>query len=233
MSTDQYELKKSGILTGQVDLHLVSLMQKSGQGVLCYNSTPIGVTSVYTSKALAILRGYPAVQYVIDKSSLDLSSWVSAWQKKRKGPDLCLEIILYGDRDFKASLGKALSNARMYLQRPNSLLEGVVLENPHEVQFSDLSDDDSETPDGVEPSFSTSSNSTEIDCSIFLGDLEQSQDFDKAIPASTVKTSLLEYISSLSIRSSHALIVVVTSVELSILSCIEKPTIVIRLSHCG
>jgi hypothetical protein len=136
------------------------------------------------------------VQYVVDRSSLELNKWVSAWQKKRKGPDLCLEITLYGDRDVKAGLGEALSNARLYLQRPISPLEGVVLENPHTLHFPELSDDEDGMPNGAESGISMISDATEIDTSIFLEGLEQSERFDAAIPAVKLKTSLLEYILS-------------------------------------
>jgi hypothetical protein len=152
--------------------------------------------SANASKALALLRSYPNVQYVIERNSLELNNWVSAWQKKRTGPDLSLEIILYGDRDVKAYLGEALSNARLYLQCPISPLEGVVLENPHMLHFPELSDDEDGMPNGTESGISMTSGTTDIDVSLCLEGLEQSERFDTAIPAVMVKSSLLEYILS-------------------------------------
>jgi hypothetical protein len=233
ISADEFSLKASGLLSGQIDPAHVSLTWKEGQDLVCYNAIPIGTMSANASDTLALLRSYPAVQYVIDRSPLELNDWANAWKKKRKGPDLCLEIILYGDRDVKASLGKALSNARLYLQHPISPLEGVILENPHTLQFPDLSDDEGGLPNGTEPGISVISNATEIDASIFLEDLEHSEHIDATSPATEVKTSLLEYVSIPYPHSRLALIIPATNVGLSILFCIGSLTPTIKPSRCG
>jgi hypothetical protein len=62
--------------------------------MVCYNAIPIGTMSTNASDALALLRSYPALQYVIDRNPLELNNWANAWNQNRKGPVLCLEIIL-------------------------------------------------------------------------------------------------------------------------------------------
>jgi hypothetical protein len=189
--------------------------------------------SANAGEALALIRSYPNVQYIVDRSSLELNKWVSAWQKKRKGPDLCLEIILYGDSDVKAGLGEALSNARLYLQRPISPPEGVVLDNPHTLHFPDLSDDEDRMPNRTESGISMISDATEIDTSIFFEGLEQNERFDAAIPAAKVTTRLLEYLLNSDLHSRPVLTIPATSVEQSILFYIGSPITAIKPSRYG
>lgn len=194
VSAKEASLKASGLLNEKVDSARLSLKQNNAQYMLCYNATQIGVLSSNTCDALEIIRKFCRVQYVLDHKSIDLESLRASCQKPRNYPILSFEIILYGDSSAKRSLGTALSDARLYLQPPRALPDGVILDNPHALQFPDLSDEEDHNAHGECRVELRLEDPMEIDARRIFENLDQGQSFDDDSLLIDVKTNLLRFV---------------------------------------
>jgi len=159
-------------------------------------SIVIGDLDNKTVSALRVLERFKEIkqEIVVDQSSFE--DCIKIWKGKGKVPNLGLEINIYGPVSLKEIVGKALSDARVYLQSPLSMANGVALDNPHLIEFPNLSIN-SEARPRLRPTLSLTaveiSGPFEPDVCEVLEGLDQHESLNLAHADSCVISTLLEY----------------------------------------
>jgi len=139
LTTDETLLQKSGILGGRPDASNLTFSKGFQNYSVQYIDKSIGDLNNKTTSALRVLERFKEIKQEIAVDQSSFEDCIKIWKDKGKVPSLGLEINIYGPVSMKEIVGKALSDARVYLQSPLSMADGVALDNPHLIEFPNLS----------------------------------------------------------------------------------------------
>jgi len=196
LTTDEKLLRKSGILGGRPDASNLTFSKGFRDYIVLYIDKYIGDLNNKTASALRVLERFKEIKQEIAVDQSSFEDCIKVWKDKGKVPNLGLEINIYGPVSMKGIVGKALSDARVYLQSPLSMADGVELDNPHLIKFPNLSIN-SETRPKLRPTLSLTaveiSKPFEPDVCEVLEGLDQHESLNLAHADSCVISTLLEY----------------------------------------
>jgi hypothetical protein len=102
----------------------------------------IGDLTDKTNSALQALGSFSNIKQQLIVDERKFQECVTLWRSHKPGkiPNLELELNIYGPISIKDAVGDVLSKAKVYLQYPLSLAEGIQLVNPHWIVFPNLAD---------------------------------------------------------------------------------------------
>jgi SWI/SNF-related matrix-associated actin-dependent regulator of chromatin subfamily A3 len=99
----------------------------------------IAVLNTQASRALSELDRQSLVSYNVYVAAAEWTAKVRSFRHTRKSICLDIEIHFYGSSSNSASVGKILSDNRLFLQQPDFLDSPVPYKNPHEIIFPSIS----------------------------------------------------------------------------------------------
>jgi hypothetical protein len=139
-------LSTSGILAGDPDASKLAIAKYGLCYAVKYGDVDVGVINAKASEVLRILEQFVTIKQEIAVDPIAFTKCLQTWKDRGKLPDLNLEVNIYGPSTIKQTIGQLLSGIRCYLQRPMSIPDNIVMDNPHWISFSSLSMENDERP---------------------------------------------------------------------------------------
>ena len=106
-----------------------------------------GTTLGFLNDHVARMLGNVLEQYQVELECLaNTLSLRERIEKAVKASDTIVhvDINIYGEYEVKDEIGRCLSDNKLFLQRPNTLRNGIEYDNPHHIKFPDLVTNDIE-----------------------------------------------------------------------------------------
>jgi hypothetical protein len=165
--------------------------------VVHYKGKHIGELTYSTNSALLALERFKDIkqELIVDQSKLEMS--FTAWKSSSsKIVNLEYELNIYGPVNIKEAVGNALSDAKVYLQSPLSMIEGVKLDNPHWIGFPNLVIGEKNSKIWLTPSLTAAETSatSELDVHQIFEGLDGHENLALESTDDSVVSTLLEYI---------------------------------------
>jgi len=155
--------------------------------------TEVGVLNKAISHCFQDLSGTTSIRY---ESFVDSNVWreaIQTWKQTGKRGILPVNVHVYGSRDGKEAVGKVFSRARLYFQHPYHCDSSIEYENPHYLNFGNITV--SEAP--ILSSWSTSyqtERSSKYNISEAFINLDQQEYVRQANIDSRIRTPLLRFV---------------------------------------
>jgi hypothetical protein len=238
---DPHILEKSNILSITSDkqhVRRLAIVRRDHYYKVQYTQdVDIGVIDIKTTKALQSLDEIGSVTYEAVVNTGDFDQHIKAWKNKGKLADWNLEINIYGPQATRDEVGKLLSAARLYLQRPRYLTGGVSVDNPHMITFTNLTikSKSAQLPTSLLSSEYSPTLSTRDLSEVFIG-LDQNEHLELVDVDSRITTTLLKYANYrvwLKARYSLFLLRLVINVRVYASCCGGKQPYHYLLFRCG
>jgi hypothetical protein len=128
----------SPLIKGTLKGSNLELSKRFHRYAVLHRGSYIGDLTDRTNSALRALENYSDIKRELIVDGRKFDDCIAIWRSYRKTPNFEFELNIYGPISMKKAVGDALSDAKVYLQCPLSILEGVKLENPHLIAFPNL-----------------------------------------------------------------------------------------------
>lgn len=119
--------------TGHVSLKIV---MKRNYLLEDSNGTSVAVLHHRTANALRALDGLHCVHYDAYVTAEEWKKGIADAKGSASSTSIDVEVNVYGPSSHAQNVGRALSDAGVYLQHPSILSTGTNYQNPHFIQFT-------------------------------------------------------------------------------------------------
>lgn len=171
-------------------------MQKGKYFLRDSNGLDVALLHQKTADALQVLDDMGSVHYDAYVTAKIWKESINAAKGTANTVPMDIEINVSGPRFRAEDVGRVLSKAQLFLQRPSVLATGLVYENPHTIYFHELKSSITEHSMLAAPALALPSSSNRLNVQDVLDCLDQRGDLKSVmVDERIIKSKLHKYFS--------------------------------------